>query len=80
LHECLLRNAGNDLLQQVHVFNEDLNELAGLISGPSFNGNGDKIRIIPHGRDLLFCDLFDYGNHNLPGRTVVVVNTDTFFD
>ena len=38
------------------------------------------MRLVAHGRRVTYRDLFDYANRELPGRRVILANTDIFFD
>src|SRR3954469_11948140 len=74
LRECLRRNANNELIQEIHVFNEESVALDD--STLSLN----KVRVVQLGRRLTFRDLFDYSNRNLAGHGVIAANADIFFD
>ena len=78
LRECLRRNAENELIQEIHLFNEDPILPGDLKSDPIFSLA--KIRIVPHGRRLTFRDLFDYSNQKLTGNNIITANADIFFD
>lgn len=77
LRECLRRNADNELIREIHVFNEDVASVD-VKSDPVLSL--EKIRLIQHGRRLMYRDLFNYANQNLGGRNVVIANADIFFD
>src|SRR6201988_4751937 len=78
LRECLRRNAENELIEEIYLFNEEASEPADLESDPLLTP--DKIRLIPHGRRLTYRDFFDYSNRHLAGRRVIIANADIFFD
>lgn len=69
---CLARNAENAHISEVHVFIEEAGALPPV--------DHPKIRVVPHGRRLLFADFFDWANRNLVGKTVAVANADIYFD
>ncbi len=68
---CLRRNCSNDHIRAVHVFLEG-------DAGPGLQGA--KLRTIPFGRRVRFCDLFAYANRNLQGQPTIIANSDIFFD
>ena len=78
LRECLRRNAENELIEEIYLFNEEASVPADLESDQLLTL--DKIRLIPHGHRLTYRDLFDYSNRHLPGRSIIIANADIFFD
>jgi len=76
---CIERNAANRRIDAVHVFIEDAIDPAGLITQyPELAS--PNVRLVLHGRRVTYRDLFDYANRELPGRRVIIANTDIFFD
>lgn len=76
---CIERNASNRKIAAVHVFIEEACDLASLVSRfPQLAS--PKVRLVAHGRRVTFHDLFAYANRELPGRRVILANTDIFFD
>ncbi|HEU0252643.1 MAG TPA: hypothetical protein VFR12_06380 [Pyrinomonadaceae bacterium] len=75
LRDCLRRNAENEFIEQVIVFNEDsqLPEIDAVLSLP-------KIKLVQHGRRVTFKDLFDYANRQPGGTQAIIANADIFFD
>jgi hypothetical protein len=75
LRECLRRNAENEFIDQVIVFNEDSHEpeLDAELSLP-------KIQLVQHGRRLAFRDLFEFANQQPGGSRFIIANADIFFD
>lgn len=78
LRECLRRNAENQLIQEIHLFNEESIAPEDWRTDSVLSLN--KVRLVQHGRRLTFRDLFDYSSHNLAGHGVIVANADIFFD
>ena len=76
---CLERNAANRAIAEVHVFVEEEIDPAALAAEfPQLAL--PNVRIVPLGRRQTYQDLFGYANRTLPGRRVIVANTDIFFD
>jgi FkbM family methyltransferase len=75
LRECLRRNAENEFIELVVVFNEDTHppEIDSVLSLP-------KIKLVQHDRRVTFKDLFDYANLQLNGTRAIIANADIFFD
>jgi hypothetical protein len=88
--ECLERNLGNDVIEEIHVFVEDdPNAYARALSGaapgtPLARLAGilahSKVRIVGHGSRTTYGEFFAYANRYFPGRIVVVSNADIYFD
>ena len=74
---CLAHNLENPHIARVHLFDETRAE-----------GATPRMSVLPHpkmervlcGRRVRFDDFFDYARRVLPGETVIVANTDIFFD
>ena len=55
LRECLRRNAANELIKEIHLFNEEAVVADDLQSDPVLSQ--DKVRLVQHGRRLTYRDL-----------------------
>lgn len=77
--DCIRRNVANDQLHEIHLFIEDPLRVDELVAAyPLFAAT--KIRLIPHGRRLMYRDLIAYANRHLTGRRVIIANADIYFD
>lgn len=68
---CINQNIQNSLIDRIYVFISDESELV-------FTDN--KISIIKLVKRPTFLDLFNFSNENLSGETIIIANTDIFFD
>ncbi|MEO8380958.1 MAG: FkbM family methyltransferase, partial [Acidobacteriota bacterium] len=76
---CIERNAANRSIEEVHVFIEDSVTPEELVARHPQLAS-PKIRLVSHGKRVTYRELFAYANRALPGRRVIVANTDIFFD
>jgi len=74
---CLARNLDCCDIARVHVFDET--RAAGATPRMSVLGHPRMERVLC-GRRTRFEDFFAYAARELPGRTVIIANTDVFFD
>jgi hypothetical protein len=74
---CLARNLDCCDIERVHVFDET--RAAGASPRMSVLGHPRMERVLC-GRRTRFQDFFEYAARELPGRTVIIANTDVFFD
>ena len=75
LRECLRRNAENEFIEQIVLFDEDsqpaeLNSVLTLA----------KIKLVQHRRRLTFKDLFEFANRQPNGTRFIIANADIYFD
>jgi FkbM family methyltransferase len=77
--ECVRRNAANQRLGELHIFVEQPDGLDHLPAAyPPLAG--PKVRLIAHGRRVMYADLFAYAGRHLAGRRVIIANADIYFD
>jgi hypothetical protein len=77
--ECIRRNVDNDHIAEVHLFVEYA-VAANALRKEHSALDGEKIRLVPHGRRVRFSDLFEYANRRLAGQRVIIANADICFD
>jgi hypothetical protein len=76
---CIERNANNRAIAEVRVFVEQKVDRGQLLTEwPQLRS--PKVRIEIAGKRLTYRYLFAYANQQVPGRRVIVSNSDIFFD
>lgn len=73
MDDALILNLNNDLISDIFLFTEDILDFSNFI-------NKHKITQIMLGRRCTFKDVFTFANDKLNGRTVMVANSDIYFD
>lgn len=68
---CLWRNCKNPHIERIYVFLEDRSPL--FVVDP-------KVKAVPFGARLKFCDVFDYANLYCQDQVCIVANSDIYFD
>jgi predicted O-linked N-acetylglucosamine transferase (SPINDLY family) len=73
MDDALILNLNNDLISDIFLFTEDILDFSNFV-------NKHKITQIMLGRRCTFKDVFTFANDKLLGRTVMVANSDIYFD
>lgn len=77
--ECIRCNAANAYIDEILIFVEDETASAAVRERFSVLGHS-KIRLLEHGRRLIYSQLFAFANLHLKGAAVIIANADIFFD